>query len=70
MPGGAGILVTEQNKLQYVQLIAYAKMATSIRPQLEAFLTGLHELVPHRLLSVFSEKELEIMISGRPTIDI
>jgi E3 ubiquitin-protein ligase HUWE1 len=53
---GACIPVVEENKLQYVQLIAYAKMATSIKLQLEAFLTGLHELVPHRLLKIFSEK--------------
>lgn len=45
-------------------------MATSIKKQLESFLTGLHQLIPHRLLRIFNEKELEIMISGRPTIDI
>lgn len=50
--------------------MAYAKMATSVKAQLEAFLEGLHEMIPHRLLQLFNEKELEIMISGRPTIDI
>jgi len=34
LPGGKEITVTEQNKVQYVQLIAYAKMATSIKKQL------------------------------------
>lgn len=42
IPGGANIPVVEENKLQYVQLIAYARMATSIKLQLESFLTGLH----------------------------
>lgn len=68
--GGGEKLVTEENKLEYVQLSAYAKMATSIKAQLEAFLEGFHDLIPHRLIKIFNEKELEIMISGRPTIDI
>jgi len=45
-------------------------MATSIKKQLEAFLEGFHDLIPHRLIRIFNEKELEILISGRPTIDI
>ena len=27
-------------------------------------------MIPHRLIRIFNEKELEILISGRPTIDI
>ena len=27
-------------------------------------------MIPHRLIKIFNEKELEILISGRPTIDI
>lgn len=62
--------MTDDNKLEYVQLSSYAKMATSIKHQLEALLEGFHELIPHKLIRIFNEKELEIMISGRPTIDI
>ena len=32
--GGSNILVTEDNKHEYVQLASYAKMATSIQQQL------------------------------------
>lgn len=70
LPGGEKIIVTEENKAEYVQLASYAKMATSIQKQLEAFLAGFHDLIPHRLIKIFNEKELEIMISGRPSIDI
>ena len=70
LPDGANIPVTEENKHKYIQLLAYARMATSIKDQLEAYLAGLHELVPHRLLKIFNEKELEVMISGQPTVDI
>jgi hypothetical protein len=68
--GGEEKIVTEANKYEYVQLVSYAKMATSIKKQLEAFLAGFHDLIPHRLIKIFNEKELEILISGRPTIDI
>lgn len=30
---------------------------------------GFHELIPHKLVSIFEHKELELMISGLPTID-
>lgn len=62
--------MTDDNKLEYVQLISYAKMATNIKAQLEAFLAGFHDLIPHKIIQIFNEKELEVMISGRPTIDI
>ena len=34
VPGGERVLLTEENKLEYVQLSSYAKMATSIKNQL------------------------------------
>ena len=41
----------------------------SIRSQIDSFLEGLHELVPKDLLSIFDENELELIVSGMPTID-
>lgn len=32
--------------------------------------SGLHEIVPKRLISIFNEHELELLISGLPDIDI
>merc|ERR1712096_503075 len=34
------------------------------------FLDGLHELMPPDLISIFTEKELELLISGLPDIDL
>ena len=70
IPNGRNIAVTEQNKLEYIQMLCYAKMATAIQKQIEAFLEGFHELVQPHLVSIFDSKELELMISGLPTIDI
>lgn len=38
--------VTEENKREYVNLIARHRMTTAIKPQINAFLTGFWDLVP------------------------
>lgn len=45
-------------------------LAGAIRKQLAAFLEGFYEIIPKRLISIFTEQELELLISGLPTIDI
>lgn len=44
-------------------------MAKNIKTQIEKFLEGFHELIPHDLVSIFDSHELELMISGLPEID-
>lgn len=69
-PGGSQIPVTDDNKKEYVQLMCEHKMTTSVQKQITAFLEGFHELVPPHLISLFDDKELELLISGLPEIDI
>ncbi|XP_016486388.2 LOW QUALITY PROTEIN: E3 ubiquitin-protein ligase UPL2-like [Nicotiana tabacum] len=70
IPGGRNIRVTEENKQQYVDLVAEHRLTTAIRPQINAFLEGFSELIPRDLISVFHDKELELLISGLPDIDL
>ncbi|EFJ18137.1 ubiquitin-protein ligase, UPL1 [Selaginella moellendorffii] len=70
VPGGRNIRVTEENKHEYVDLIAEHRLTTAIRPQINAFLEGFNELVPRELISIFNDKELELLISGLPEIDL
>jgi E3 ubiquitin-protein ligase HUWE1 len=67
---GRNIEVTDANKSEYVLLVCENRMSTAIKPQLQAFLQGFHELVKPELISVFSPKEIELLISGVPTIDL
>jgi hypothetical protein len=67
--GGSKIPVTNENKKEYVRLICYDKMANTIKSQIEAFLDGLHDLIPKDLLKIFDPMELELMLSGLPEID-
>ncbi|XP_051864985.1 E3 ubiquitin-protein ligase HUWE1 isoform X9 [Pristis pectinata] len=69
-PNGTHIVVTEENKKEYVHLVCQMKMTGAIRKQLAAFLEGFYEIIPKRLISIFTEQELELLISGLPTIDI
>jgi len=69
-PNGRNIKVTNDNKHEYIQLIAEHKMTNSVRQQIGSFLQGMHEIVPAEMLSLFDDKELELLISGLPDIDI
>ncbi|XP_063707232.1 E3 ubiquitin-protein ligase HUWE1 isoform X2 [Culicoides brevitarsis] len=70
IPNGRNIVVTEETKLEYVHLVCQLKMSGSIRQQLNAFLEGFYDIIPKRLISIFNEQELELLISGLPNIDI
>jgi hypothetical protein len=34
------------------------------RKQLSAFLEGFYDIIPRRLISIFNEQELELLLSG------
>ncbi|CAI9116114.1 OLC1v1017183C2 [Oldenlandia corymbosa var. corymbosa] len=70
IPGGRNTRVTEQNKHQYVDLVAEHRLTTAIRPQINAFLEGFNEMITRDLISIFNDKELELLISGLPEIDL
>ncbi|KAK9112899.1 hypothetical protein Scep_020418 [Stephania cephalantha] len=70
VPGGRNIRVTEENKHEYVDLVAEHRLTTAIRPQINAFLEGFNELIHRDLISIFNDKELELLISGLPDIDL
>ncbi|KAJ0801926.1 putative HECT domain, ubiquitin interacting, UBA-like superfamily, armadillo-like helical [Helianthus annuus] len=68
-PGGRNIRVTEETKHEYVDLVAEHILTNAIRPQINSFLEGFNELIPRDLISIFNDKELELLISGLPEID-
>ena len=68
--GGQNLPVMETNKREYVQRACNMKMRESIKSQIDSFLKGFYEIIPKDLISIFNEQELELLISGLPTIDI
>ncbi|GAA6006127.1 hypothetical protein JCM11491_002040 [Sporobolomyces phaffii] len=69
IPNGRNIAVTNENKGEYVRLIADQRLSIEIKDQMDALLKGLYEIVPKDLMQVFTERELELLISGLPEID-
>uniref|UniRef100_UPI00398E5137 E3 ubiquitin-protein ligase HACE1 isoform X2 n=1 Tax=Pristiophorus japonicus TaxID=55135 RepID=UPI00398E5137 len=69
-PGGISILVTQENKAEYVQLVTELRMTCAIQPQINAFLQGFHLFIPPSLIQLFDEYELELLLSGMPEIDV
>lgn len=67
---GRNILVTEQNKQEYVKKIVEYKLHTSVKEQMDNFLLGFYAIIPKELVAIFDEQELELLISGLPDIDV
>ncbi|KAM5129254.1 apoptosis-resistant E3 ubiquitin protein ligase 1 isoform 1-T2 [Mantella aurantiaca] len=64
IPGGAHILVTNENKIYYLNLLAQHRLCNQVREEVEHFLKGLNELIPDNLLGIFDENELELLMCG------
>ena len=69
-PNGADCGVSNANKEEYLLLRLRNRMLDSVKPQLEALLRGLYEVVPPDLLSVFDYPELELLMCGVPEISL
>lgn len=60
--------VTDENKHEYVQLLARHKMTESIKPYINAFCNGLWACIPLHSLRIFSPEQLGLLIAGRQHI--
>lgn len=69
-PNGHNTPVTNDNKLEYVELVTQWKIEKRVKEQFKAFITGFNELIPDDLVNVFDERELELLIGGISEIDI
>lgn len=63
-PNGSNITVNSSNRIEYIQLMADYKLNKQIRAQCQAFRQGLANILPIEWLYMFSNKELQVLISG------
>ena len=70
IPNGNDIMVTNDNKQEYLQLRLRHRLLDSIKLQLENLLIGFYEVIPPELLSVFDYQELDLLLCGIPDIDL
>lgn len=63
-PGGVDISVTRTNCIEYIHLVAHYKLNVQLQQQFAAFREGLSSVVPLAWLRLFSQGELQVLISG------
>jgi ubiquitin-protein ligase E3 C len=63
-PNGADIPVTNNNRPEYIFLLANHRLRTQSKYQTNAFLLGLGEIIQPMWLSMFNQSELQRLIGG------
>ncbi|PKA63004.1 E3 ubiquitin-protein ligase UPL6 [Apostasia shenzhenica] len=64
LPGGKDIRVTKENVITYIHLVANHRLNYQIRHQSSHFLRGFQQLIEKEWIEMFSEHEIQILISG------
>uniref|UniRef100_A0A914UWT3 HECT-type E3 ubiquitin transferase n=1 Tax=Plectus sambesii TaxID=2011161 RepID=A0A914UWT3_9BILA len=67
---GSELVVTEENKDDYIRRIVRWRLERGVRKQGQSLLRGFYEVVDPSLVSVFDARELELVLSGTVEIDI
>mmetsp|Transcript_21923 Transcript_21923/g.65705 ORF Transcript_21923/g.65705 Transcript_21923/m.65705 type:complete len:1135 (-) Transcript_21923:106-3510(-) len=70
VPGGADKAVTEENKHEFIALRLREGLFEGARANLNAFLRGVYAVIPAELFLLVSSRDLALMLSGTPTIDV
>ena len=68
-PDGASIAVTDENKAEFVALMAKHRLVTEVNTQLEAFLKGFHGLLDVKDIP-FDPEELDFLLCGQDLVDV
>ena len=69
-PGGVDVLVTEENKHEYIDLMLRWRLDRGVAKQMESFKKGFCEVMPVNLLYNFDAQELEFLTAGTLEIDV
>ncbi|CAH0555010.1 unnamed protein product [Brassicogethes aeneus] len=64
IPGGRAVPVTNENKINYIHLMAHFRMHIQIKEQTTAFIRGFRSIINPDWLTLFSTPELQRLISG------
>ncbi|XP_020796987.1 E3 ubiquitin-protein ligase NEDD4-like isoform X2 [Boleophthalmus pectinirostris] len=69
-PGGADIVVTNENKKEYIHLVIQWRFVNRVQKQMTAFKEGFFELIPQDVIKIFDENELELLMCGLGDVDV
>ncbi|XP_051532784.1 E3 ubiquitin-protein ligase NEDD4-like isoform X6 [Myxocyprinus asiaticus] len=69
-PSGSDMVVTNDNKKEYIDLVIQWRFVNRVQKQMNAFLEGFTELIPIDLIKIFDENELELLMCGLGDVDV
>nr|XP_022331309.1 E3 ubiquitin-protein ligase NEDD4-like isoform X2 [Crassostrea virginica] len=67
---GSNIVVTNDNKHDYINLVIQWRFMSRIEAQMRSFMKGFSCLVPLEMIKIFDENELELLMCGLQDIDV
>ncbi|KAG7498162.1 E3 ubiquitin-protein ligase NEDD4-like isoform X5 [Solea senegalensis] len=69
-PSGSDMVVTNNNKKEYIDLVIQWRFVNRVQKQMNAFLEGFTELILIDLIKIFDENELELLMCGLGDVDV
>lgn len=69
-PSGSDMVVTNDNKKEYIDLVIQWRFVNRVQKQMNAFLEGFTELIVIDLIKIFDENELELLMCGLGDVDV
>ncbi|CAL8317662.1 unnamed protein product [Lota lota] len=69
-PSGSDMVVTNDNKKEYIDLVIQWRFVNRVQKQMNAFLEGFTELIVVDLIKIFDENELELLMCGLGDVDV
>ncbi|KAG2807201.1 hypothetical protein PC116_g21364 [Phytophthora cactorum] len=70
IPSGADVTLHDGNKHLYVAKVAQYYLFDSVRAEISSIMEGLRSVISDTVLHVFDFKELDLLLSGLPQIDV
>ncbi|XP_060747722.1 E3 ubiquitin-protein ligase NEDD4-like isoform X2 [Tachysurus vachellii] len=69
-PNGSDLVVTNDNKKEYIDLVIQWRFVNRVQKQMNAFMEGFTELILIDLIKIFDENELELLMCGLGDVDV
>uniref|UniRef100_UPI00358E39BE E3 ubiquitin-protein ligase NEDD4-like isoform X2 n=1 Tax=Myxine glutinosa TaxID=7769 RepID=UPI00358E39BE len=69
-PNGSEVVVVDENKREYIDLVIQWRFANRVQKQMNAFMEGFCDLISLDLIKIFDENELELLMCGLGDVDV
>uniref|UniRef100_K3W795 HECT-type E3 ubiquitin transferase n=1 Tax=Globisporangium ultimum (strain ATCC 200006 / CBS 805.95 / DAOM BR144) TaxID=431595 RepID=K3W795_GLOUD len=70
IPNGSNVPLNDGNKNLYVEKVMQYYLFDSVKAEIASVMEGVRSVIPETMLHIFDYKELDLMLSGLPHIDV